>query len=1008
MRQQLSDGDEMSDTTMRIPTYDELYNPEHYSSKNILISYLAPRDAYRPILFSSNEVFCGPDTETVIENGVVKTIKTEAGLYDIQDIVQKLPEAQKPELFVVKTDATCRNLPVNTKSLNIPRVLVLGDSHHLQMSIRTLIDYALQEEFDFITSDHDRHHLHYFVEAGFKKVFWSPMLNIYPRPQPHCFNNEKKISFVGQVGKWHPYRCHIIDHIKNAQLPLSSGRQPHSDAAATYAKSAISLNCSLNGDLNLRVFEVISSGGFLLTDTLHEESGLELILKKGVHYDDYRNEKELIEKAQYYLNNPEQANNLAEAGLKQFWSEHDPRVKVQQLMNYINEGQLDDRYKIYHDKRSLNPAKSLNEIKQRVSKYEFIQELQLKQIKVNILQLTDDNLLTNDISDLTRVDLHRDKNEAALWDSVIITDKQIEHTDIASFINENIFKSIIIDGGFNIDVSNTLLKHGYEHADSEFPGIYTVSNPAILGQRLLEKGNTNDALKCFTAHVEKKPDDIQTILNIAEFYASKNLSTAKPFFEHVLSCDRFHRRALEALIEINITNNNIAQATLLLEDAVQGNPENALYCNTLADFYIKQNLFEKAFSAYTRSLSLEENQPQISAALTFLTQKGIPPAKSNYLESKKIILFTNLFPPQEFGGYGRLMFDFANMLRDRGHRVKVLTANAPNLGKLPEREPHVTRKLKLFGSWSDGGVQSFTDEGAVSSVIKANLSEIDSFIDRYNPDLCIAGNMDLIGWQGIELFLDKSIPVIHHLGNRELPYEIHNTPKSDKYRLATCSRWLGESLKKDGYPLKTINVVYPGAKFSEFMINSEPNCSKLKIAYASILQPYKGPHVLIEALAIMHAQGINFSCTLAGTSTDTQFINELKTCVKENGFSEKVSFVGNLSRDGLKKLYATHNVLAFPSVFNEPFGISQVEAMSAGIPVIGSDADGCKEVIADGQTGFICEKENARELAEALVRLSQDEQRWRQMGKNAQERARDLFDIERSVDILEKTFAELL
>ena len=70
----------------------------------------------------------------------------------------------------------------------------------------------------------------------------------------------------------------------------------------------------------------------------------------------------------------------------------------------------------------------------------------------------------------------------------------------------------------------------------------------------------------------------------------------------------------------------------------------------------------------------------------------------------KLLLITNLYPPQELGGYGRCMADFAWGLQERGHHVQVLSSNAPYLGpdnSGPSNEP-VDRRLKLKGSFHNG------------------------------------------------------------------------------------------------------------------------------------------------------------------------------------------------------------------------------------------------------------------------------------------------------------------
>ena len=71
---------------------------------------------------------------------------------------------------------------------------------------------------------------------------------------------------------------------------------PQADSFKAFTLSNISLNISLNGDLNLRNFEILSAKSFLLTDKLSDESGLSLLLENGKDYESYSSIDELIEK----------------------------------------------------------------------------------------------------------------------------------------------------------------------------------------------------------------------------------------------------------------------------------------------------------------------------------------------------------------------------------------------------------------------------------------------------------------------------------------------------------------------------------------------------------------------------------------------------------------------------------------------------------------------------------------------------------------------------------------
>ena len=106
----------------------------------------------------------------------------------------------------------------------------------------------------------------------------------------------------------------MLQQVQAAPLPLQTLRGPLAETANIYADSHITLNISLNGDLNLRVFEALAAGGFLLTDELGEDSGLSRLFEAGRHLDTWRTPGELIEKIRHYLAHPDEARGDPPAG----------------------------------------------------------------------------------------------------------------------------------------------------------------------------------------------------------------------------------------------------------------------------------------------------------------------------------------------------------------------------------------------------------------------------------------------------------------------------------------------------------------------------------------------------------------------------------------------------------------------------------------------------------------------------------------------------------------------
>jgi tetratricopeptide (TPR) repeat protein len=137
-------------------------------------------------------------------------------------------------------------------------------------------------------------------------------------------------------------------------------------------------------------------------------------------------------------------------------------------------------------------------------------------------------------------------------------------------------------------------------------------------------------------------------------------------------------------------------------------------------------------------------------------------------------------------------------------------------------------------------------------------------------------------------------------------------------------------------------------------------------------------------------------------------VDRLKRYVVTSGMENKIDFLGFLPRAKLKAFFARNNVLVFPSIVQEAFGISQVEAMAAGLTVVSSGTGGAKEIIEHGQSGLIFEPNNSESLAKELLDLVKNPEKWQSIAKGGEKRAIENFDIERSVDILEHEFLRLI
>lgn len=156
-------------------------------------------------------------------------------------------------------------------------------------------------------------------------------------------------------------------------------------------------------------------------------------------------------------------------------------------------------------------------------------------------------------------------------------------------------------------------------------------------------------------------------------------------------------------------------------------------------------------------------------------------------------------------------------------------------------------------------------------------------------------------------------------------------------------------------------------------------------------QPYKGIQVAIEAAALLQADGVSgVHLAYAG---DGAYVAELRALVEARGL-RTVHFLGK--RADVAALLGSAAVAVVPSLWAEAFGLTVVEAMAAGVPLVASRTGGIPELVEEGRTGILVPPGDARALADAIRLLLAHPSLRASMGLHAQIAAQRRFSLERA------------
>lgn len=252
------------------------------------------------------------------------------------------------------------------------------------------------------------------------------------------------------------------------------------------------------------------------------------------------------------------------------------------------------------------------------------------------------------------------------------------------------------------------------------------------------------------------------------------------------------------------------------------------------------------------------------------------------------------------------------------------------------------------------------------------------------------------GLHGEDIFLegmpqpyqDEAIALI-----RERAADVDRFLAISGYYCEMFSKWVGLDRSK-------IEVVYPGIALDDYR-DLTPDSSTSRpptIGFFARFVPEKGLHLLVDAFISLTRSGEfpNLQLIAGGyvSRAYKTYIDGIHKKIKNNGLEDRVKLLGTLERADKLNFFKQIDVFSVPAPYREPKGISILEALAAGVPVVQPDHGAYPEWVNATQGGLLHRPHDSADLAEKLALLLRDAELRKRLGQQGRQGIFERFSAE--------------
>ena len=293
----------------------------------------------------------------------------------------------------------------------------------------------------------------------------------------------------------------------------------------------------------------------------------------------------------------------------------------------------------------------------------------------------------------------------------------------------------------------------------------------------------------------------------------------------------------------------------------------------------------------------------------------------------------NLMFGKNLGGLEQVALDYHFNLNKNNHQILTILRNgaALNVDKLKKDE-----------------VKYISTAPLISSL------KIKSYLNRFKPDIVLAHGKRALSYVKT---MNTNCPKV---------FIAHNfRSKSDCLNMDHCiavSKPVKDHLASLGFPTEKIHVIHNMTDMQQVNFDTELKTPPI-FGIIARLHKNKGIDIALHAINAFIKKGHNAKLIIAGSGPEE---DELKQLTKELSLEKHVEFIGWTTNK--VKFYSSIDIFLLPSRV-EPFGITVIEAMASGTPMIISDCEGPSTFVSDQKEAIIVPKEDPIALCENMERL---------------------------------------